>query len=541
MPTEIELKLSLDPAVMPRLLRHAALMPLKRGRARSADVTTIYFDTPGFRLQKDGVALRVRRIGKRWVQTLKGPSEPGAGLHARAEHEWTLASGAPDLALVATTPWKKLVTKVPQDGGLVPICTTEFRRQTVELEFPDTTRAQLCIDRGEVRAHETGRSRRAPIAEIEIELQDGDPANLFRLGLALAADLPVSVMHQSKAERGYALHQGRSTVAPSPVRAAEVALDADVATADALSSIARECLHQVAANADGLLSDDDTEWVHQMRVGTRRLRSCLSLLQPFSSDAALETLTAEVRWLAALLGEARDWDVFVTETLPPLATWFARDASAAPGIKRLRDGAARRRRDARKAAREAVGSPRFQRLLLAAGLVSAPPRTDRPGNRSDDRSDDGSNDRGPTADVGAAASGESATKASVYATKLIARRHRKFADLAATLPHAPNDERHAARIAAKRLRYVAEFFSSLFPGKRTRTYLETLAATQDALGQFNDAVTASALAGRLSGVADAATTGALRGWVAAQAAAIEPRLEKALRRFDAAKPFWLPR
>src|SRR6185295_14356787 len=114
-----------DPAAMPLLLRHAALMPLKRGHARSADVSTTYFDTPGFRLQKDGVALRVRRIGKRWVQTLKGPTEPGAGLHARAEHEWPLASGGPDLALIATTPWKKLVTKVPQDGGLVPVCTTE--------------------------------------------------------------------------------------------------------------------------------------------------------------------------------------------------------------------------------------------------------------------------------------------------------------------------------------------------------------------------------------------------------------------------------
>ncbi len=89
--------------------------------------------------------------------------------------------------------------------------------------------------------------------------------------------------------------------------------------------------------------------------------------------------------------------------------------------------------------------------------------------------------------------------------------------------HAGNEERHAARIAAKRLRYVAEFFAPLFPGKRTRTYLETLAAAQDALGQFNDAVTAAALAGELSGLADDAAAGAVRGWVAAQAAALEPR------------------
>ena len=107
------------------------------------------------------------------------------------------------------------------------------------------------------------------------------------------------------------------------------------------------------------MTDEDTEWVHQMRVGTRRLRSCLSLMKPFCAAAKLEPATAEVKWLATLLGAARDWDVFVTETLPPLAAWFAQDASAAPGIKRLRDRAARRRRDARRRAREAVASLRF--------------------------------------------------------------------------------------------------------------------------------------------------------------------------------------
>ena len=220
----------------------------------------------------------------------------------------------------------------------------------------------------------------------------------------------------------------------------------------------------------------------------------------------------------------------MTETLPPLAAWFARDASAAPGIKRLRDRAAKRRRDARKAAREGVASPRFQRLLLAGGLVSV-----TQGQRA------AASDVPPSGDAPLAPPVESEQRASVFAAKLIARRHRKFAELAVTLEHAGHDERHAARIAAKWLRYVAEFFSPLFPGKRTKSYLEMLAATQDALGQYNDAVTAGALASELSGAADAAATGAVRGWVAAQAVAIEPRLEKALRRFNAAKPFWLPR
>ncbi len=109
--------------------------------------------------------------------------------------------------------------------------------------------------------------------------------------------------------------------------------------------------------------------------------------------------------------------------------------------------------------------------------------------------------------------------------------------VAAHLVHASNEERHAARIAAKRLRYVAEFFAPLFPGKRGRTYLKRLAAMQDALGRINDAVTAVSLAAELAGPADDAA-GAVRGWVAAQAAAVEPMLAKAWRRFDRARPFW---
>jgi inorganic triphosphatase YgiF len=507
------------------LLRHPALHGLKRGRARSTRISNTYFDSPDFRLQRDGVSLRVRTIGRHFVQALKGPPQSGAGLHVRAEHEWPLKSGDLDMSLVSATPWKKLVTKAQQDDGLVPICMTEYERRSVALEFPDGTRAQMCVDRGEIRTLPALRVRRAPISEIELELERGDAANLFRLGLALAADLPVAVMTGSKAERGYALRKGLRAAAPAPARAEPVALDDGAATAEALSAIAQECLRQVAANAQGLVTDDDPEWVHQMRVGTRRLRSCLSLMKRFSADADMEPLVAEVRWLATLLGTARDWDVFVTETLPPLSAWFARDASAAPGIKRLRDRAARRRRSARKRAREGVASPRFQRLLLAAGLLSAtPPRT--------------SNDGSAGGDTGSVASSNGSARASQFAAKLLARRHRKFAAVAQTLEHAGHDERHAARIAAKRLRYVAEFFSPLYPGKRTKTYLETLAATQDALGQFNDAVTAATLAGELSGPADAAAAGAVRGWVAAQAAAIEPRLEKALRRFMAAKAFW---
>src|SRR5262249_40350159 len=129
-----------------------------------------------------------------------------------------------------------------------------------------------------------------------------------------------------------------------------------------------------ASNAPGLLADDDVEWVHQMRIGTRRLRSCLRLVTRLAPSGELRRLVGDVKWLAQTLGVARDWDVFVGETLPPLAKWVAQDHATAAGLKRLRSRAQMRRRLARAAVREAVASARFQRILLSGGYLCAAPR-----------------------------------------------------------------------------------------------------------------------------------------------------------------------
>ncbi len=186
--------------------------------------------------------------------------------------------------------------------------------------------------------------------------------------------------------------------------------------------------------------------------------------------------------------------------------------------RRLRARAAARRRAARSDARAAVASPRFQRLLLAADLLCTTSRFAAPLRAS---GSDGVAAKAP------------AERAATFATAMLARRHRKFVRIAAHLLHASNEERHAARIAAKRLRYVAEFFAPLFAGKRSRTYLETLAAMQDALGRINDAVTAVSLAGELAGPADARPARCAAGCGAGGGGRAGAR--PAWRRFDASR------
>ena len=125
-PVEIELKLSIDPTAAAALRAHPALRALARGRARTASVVSTYYDTPDQRLKRAGVALRLRRDGRRWLMTVKGaPSTDAAsGIVSRLEFEWPLARPQIDAMRLATTPWRAVFAKALRKGGLVMQCAT---------------------------------------------------------------------------------------------------------------------------------------------------------------------------------------------------------------------------------------------------------------------------------------------------------------------------------------------------------------------------------------------------------------------------------
>src|SRR5438045_2716048 len=114
-------------------------------------------------------------------------------------------------------------------------------------------------------------AQRADICEIELELRSGRVERLFDFARELAVDLPLSLEPASKAARGVRLV---SSASGAPVRAENAALSRDATAGDVLASIIRVCLRQIEGNADGLAREDDAEWIHQMRIGTRRLRAC---------------------------------------------------------------------------------------------------------------------------------------------------------------------------------------------------------------------------------------------------------------------------
>lgn len=505
MAEEIELKLTASADMLPAVRAHPAVTAVARGRPRTTRMVSTYYDTPGRDLAAAGVALRLRRAGGRWLQTVKGDGAAAAGLHRRAEFEWPLTAPRLDPEKLAATPYRKLFAR--NGGAYRRIFATDVRRSAQPLVFPDGTRATLCLDLGEIRA---GR-RRAAICEIEVELDKGDPSRLFELASTLAADLPIRVSHASKAERGYVL---ATQTAIAPRRARDVALVPDSTPRTALAAIGAECIAQVEINAAAMLDVTDPEYLHQLRVGWRRLRSLLKLVALVVPAESVATLEQELRDLGSVLGPARDCDVLALETLPKVAAAFRGE----PDIARLRARAAARRRRLSGLARGALATPRFQQLLLALGaFFSALSRA--PADPS----------------LPALARG--------WVRPLLEARHRKLRKRAKHAHRVSADDRHRARVAAKKLRYAAEFFAPLFPGKRTEAYVAALSKLQSALGRLNDLEVATKLTEELApkegvdaGAAHA--SGVVRGWLAASAAPELKRLREAQRAFRKCAPFW---
>jgi CHAD domain-containing protein len=192
------------------------------------------------------------------------------------------------------------------------------------------------------------------------------------------------------------------------------------------------------------------------------LRSALKLFE--TAAPCPPALLEDIRWLGNALGAARDWDVLLISTLAQI------DASPGGknGLMDLQALALAAARDKRRAAAQALLSPRYTRLLLTLGLwmqqITGP--------------------HAPSA-LRAAAGG--------YTQKTLQRLHKSLLKRANRMDDSDPASIHRTRIAAKRGRYALEFFHSLYRVKGSRDYLHLLSDTQEELGQHNDLVTADRL------------------------------------------------
>ncbi len=162
---------------------------------------TWYFDTPDHCLQQTRMSYRIRREGGRWVATVKGGGSSNGGLHQRQEWNVVVPSNKPDVAVFADTPVGSTLHRTVGNRPLIPLVATRFERFTLNIKSSEGSLIEVAADRGEIIAGD----QTAPILELELELKDGQPVALLKLGAALAREYPLVVGLSSKYQRALQL------------------------------------------------------------------------------------------------------------------------------------------------------------------------------------------------------------------------------------------------------------------------------------------------------------------------------------------------
>ena len=328
-------------------------------------------------------------------------------------------------------------------------------------------------------------------------------------------EVELKLLVPAEAERGYALARGEPE---APVKAQPAVLARSMSVSAAFKAVMWANLSHLQANERGMLEGRDPEYLHQMRVALRRLRSAFNVFSPLLPKAAMAPWVAELRWLASRLGPARDWDVFMTETLPAMES-----SPGGRGALRTFSTRYRRLRGAANArARCAVRSARCQRLMLAlAGWLAAGAWLARLDRRK------------------RAALESPAEK---FAAAVLEKRHTRVRKRGRGLGGLSAPDLHRLRIAVKKFRYATDFFTGLFSLHRSRAMRGRLARLQDILGAMNDAATGAKLVelgiGRVRGAPARSARSVVLGWVRNRDAALKRELQSAWKALRSADKFW---
>ena len=263
MATETELKFRIPPARLPALRRAVATRT-----AGLQPLAAAYFDTPGEHLARARCALRLRREGSDWVQTLKAE---GAGALQRLEHNVPVpgaARPALDVSRHDGTPAGATLRRLLAEAGAAqPLgerYATAVQRTRRMLRSGGAT-IELALDEGSVQAG----ARCLALCEIEFELVRGPPQALLALAGRWAARHGLLLDTRSKSELGHTLAAGLPGSPPSAALPLRRAASRPLLLAQALRPVLANA-SQLAAGPAG------PGHVQQLRLALRRLQLLLT-------------------------------------------------------------------------------------------------------------------------------------------------------------------------------------------------------------------------------------------------------------------------
>lgn len=550
--SEQELKLH-----VPTASRQAVLREVKQREATRIRLHAMYFDTPERELARARIAIRLRQEGPDWVQTLK---MPGADAISRIEMNHPRPGPVLDLSVYAGTEVEAALSAIKGELGLRYETDVQRLLRKVRTRYGTV---ELAYDTGILRAG----ALELPISELEFELVSGRPAAIFSAARGWQQRHALILDPRSKSERGDALAQLAQRLAEvdatpgddlearraqaiaqfwAPRGAESVKLRDDMTPPQAMGAIAAECLDQICRNAavlaevdtEGVYRAGNSEHVHQLRVGVRRLRSAWKLFDGWIAPIP-DSLLQGVRTHFAAFGANRDQDV-LNETVAP--------ALMRAGMPVIPMEAAPPEEDAQTIA----GGQAFQAWLLELleWTLDVPPV--QPDADSQTIANGTPTDAAPEPAIrlegGVAGPTIKPTIIPMLTPepqpqrlhKLLARRlhrwHVKVADQGTHFASLDIPTRHELRKRGKRLRYGLSFAESLLPAAKLRGYRKLLSRVQDVLGEINDLAMAKDY--YQSCTATHPQAWFALGWISARLDELVIEAQQAFDDLAQSKPFW---
>jgi CHAD domain-containing protein len=482
----VTLELVCPPHALVALWRHPDLgRPKGSRRPRGRALRTTWHDAPDYALAATDRALaecgglwRVERLGLGWPRR---PGTPAA----------TIDSSVNPAGLEV-----KLGSALP--GPLRPVARFTGQLSKLALSHDDTP-LEARITSGQLSVIDPFGQETASRAVARIEIE-GPLSAALDLARRLAADLPVTPSLTTLPQE--ALLLGGATLKPPPAPA----LDPDMPTDEALAILTSGLVSTFLTRLGQIETRTGAEPVHQARVTLRRLRALMLAFRPILRDIE-SALKPPLAGLKEVLGPARDWDVFLSETVDPLA----RSLDEADAVTDWLKQAASSRRDAAYAVlTEWLQGPDYRDLAwrlvglgLGHGWRLAEPAAPAEAPADGTVADDGAAAEEPAAMVAAE---PSTALFGPYTIKCLESRWRKTARPTRELAEMPVPELHGLRIKCKKLRYQTEMFLDVVPGKSGRRLIKRLAVAQETMGMLNDGSVATDLVRSLRPMPQSAVT-----------------------------------
>jgi CHAD domain-containing protein len=249
----------------------------------------------------------------------------------------------------------------------------------------------------------------------------------------------------------------------------------DLSTTDpadeSVRTILRHLFGVLRAKIDGVIDDTDIEFLHDLRVANRRTRTALSQIKSVLAAPVVNAFQPEFKWIGDVTGSRRDLDVFLL-AIDSCPQQLGVDDRA---VVALGDFLREKRCLEHSQVCSALRSERFQDLVDGWNRFL-----------------DTGGEEGPWPPLASSPVIEVAGPRIFKAYRRIWKRGTGINGIP------PAAMLHRLRIDAKKLRYLLEFFSDLYPRPTVTRFIRELKQLQDILGNFNDTVVQLSLIGEFS-------------------------------------------